>query len=192
MRGGQVGTAPVVKPPDEQMHLRQPITAFFQFLKRLRIVSAPRKIFSHTFEGSNRFLDGLGVSIDALCHLQMHFTDSECSVWGEDMVSVHFKESGVLNERFGVLLLFEVRFSTFDHDVGVIISLDSVFNEDLFIRAGHGLSYGAPEVFGSTGASGEKTLSHQETAQDNRPRFREGSTHWDSAKRRKSHHHDNS
>ena len=82
------------------------------------------------------------------------------------MAPEEIQESVVLDQRFGVFLFLEKRFSTFHDHIGVEeLSLGVIFEEDLFVYAADHFLHAAPHVFGSARTGSEEAVSYEEATQ---------------------------
>ena len=124
------------------MHLRQEIVAFLDLLERLAFVLASLEVFPQPFKGFDGLLNWLRVTIDSLTPFHLAFSDPECGIGGEGMGAMEIEEVVVLGDRFPVFLFFEEGFAPFHDDVGVVVFLDRIAQEDLFVGAAQGLLRG--------------------------------------------------
>ncbi len=97
MCGSKVGAPPVIKLSDEEMHLRDPIMAFFEFLQRLDVIAATGELFSHLLECSDGIAHRFRITIDGLRHLEMNFPDPKCCVRSQDVIAMELQKMFVFD-----------------------------------------------------------------------------------------------
>jgi hypothetical protein len=162
--GGQIGAPPIVEFTHEKMRLRQKVVAFLYLLERWAVIAASRKTLPQPFKGFESFLNGARIALDPLGQFHLAFSDSELRIGRKDMGAMEIEEVGVLDDGLRILLFLEEGFSTFHDDVGVVVLLNRIAHEDLFIRAAQGFLRCILR-FGCAGAGGEKTAHRQREAQ---------------------------
>lgn len=148
---GQIRAPSIIELPYEEMHLREEIVAFLDLLERLSVVPAALKIFPQPLKGFDGFLDRVRVAIDPLGPFHLAFSDPESGVGGEGMGAMEVEEVVIFHDGFRVFLFFEERFASLHDDVGVVIFLDRVAQEDLLVGAAQGF-LGRVLGLGCTGA----------------------------------------
>lgn len=139
MRGSKVGAPPVIELSHEEMHLRDPIMAFLEFLQRLAVIAATGELFSHLFECSDGLVHRFRITIDGLRHLDMNFPDPECCVWSQDVIAMELQEVFVLDQGLRILLFLEIGLSPLHDDVGVVVVLNGISEENLLVSAAEDL-----------------------------------------------------
>ena len=152
MRGGQVGLSPIVELTDQVVRLGNHVVAGVDPVHRVPIVLASGEVFPQLFERLERPVHGLGIAVRRFLHLEMALAELELGVRRQDVHPVQVEEMLVLNDGFRIFLFLEEGLGPFHDDVGVIILLDRVAHENLFIRSAERLGAGGRR-FGRTGTA---------------------------------------
>lgn len=164
MCGGQIGAPSIIELPHEKMHLREEIVAFLDLLERLSVVPAALKVFPQPFKGIDGFLNGLRIAIDALSPLHLAFSDTKGGIGGEGMGPMEIEEVVIFHDGFRVFLFFEERFASLHDDVGVVVLLDCIAQEDLLVGPAQGF-LGRVLGLGCTGAGRDDAEDGQAKAE---------------------------
>src|SRR6266508_6999342 len=108
---------------------------FLDLLERRAVIPAPWKIFPQLFKGFEGFLSGARIPLDSLGQIHLAFPDSERSIGGEDVDVMEIEEMVILDNGLRILLSLEERLSPLHDDVGVVVLLDRIAQENLLVSA---------------------------------------------------------
>src|SRR5262245_46220253 len=163
MCGGQIGTPAIIEFPHEKMRLRNEIMAFLYLLERWTVIPASWRILPQPFEGFESFLNGAGIALNPFGQFHLTFSDSELCIGSKDMGAMEIEEMGILHDGLRILLFLKVGFSSLHDDVWVVVFLNRITQENLFVRAAQGFLR-CPLRFGCAGAGGDETEYHHTEA----------------------------
>ena len=127
---------------------------------------ATGEIPSHLFECGDGLVHRFRVSVDRLCHHDMNFTDSECRIGSQYVIAMKVHEVVVLDEGLRILLFLKIRFPPLHDDIGMVVVVEGITDENLLIRSTDDFLEPTPHVAGSdiTGTGDQEDGSQGQTS----------------------------